>query len=323
VRSVICRTYGEPETLVVEDGPEPLPQPGEVAVRVGAAAVNFPDVLLVANKYQVSIPTPFVPGSEFAGEVSAVGDGVQSLQVGDRVFGAMMAGAFAEVLCLPAARLMRVPDGVALTDAAAFWVAYATAFHALRASAGVRKGDTVLVLGAAGGVGIATVDLAKVFGATVIAAASSPEKLAVCAERGADELIDYGAGGLREPLRALAPKGADVVIDPVGGELAEQALRGLALGGRYVVVGFASGEIPKLAANLILLKSARVVGLEMRSFAEVDPEGKARGEAELLELLAAGRVRPHISATYALSEAPAALRWMADRKATGKVLIVP
>jgi NADPH2:quinone reductase len=323
VRSVICRTYGEPETLVVEDSPEPAPQAGEVAVRMGAAAVNFPDVLLVANKYQVSIPTPFVPGSEFAGEVSAVGDGVESLRVGDRVFGAMMSGAFAEVVCLPAAGLMRVPADVALTDAAAFWVAYATAFHALRACAGVRTGDTVLVLGAAGGVGLATVDLAKLFGATVIAAASSPEKLAVCVERGADEVIDYGANGLREPLRSVAPKGADVVIDPVGGELAEQALRGLALGGRYVVVGFASGEIPKLAANLVLLKSARIIGLEMRSFAAVDPEGKASGEAELLELLAAGLVRPHISATYPLSEAPAALRRMADRKATGKVVIVP
>jgi NADPH2:quinone reductase len=181
----------------------------------------------------------------------------------------------------------------------------------------------VLVLGAAGGVGLAAVELAKLLGARVIAAASSPEKLAVCATRGADELIDYAQDSLRERLKAIAPAGVTVVVDPVGGPVAEQALRGLALAGRYVVVGFASGEIPKLPANLILLKSARVLGFEMRTFAQVDPEGCARGEAELLDLLATGGVRPHIGATFPLVEAGAALRYVANRQATGKVVLIP
>jgi NADPH2:quinone reductase len=323
MRAVVCHVHGEPEDLVVEDIADPVPAPGEVLVRVGAAAVNFPDVLFVANKYQVSVPPPFVPGSEVAGEVIALGDGVDSVAVGDHVFGAMMVGAFAELVCLPAVGLMHVPSGVPLTDAAAFWVAYATAYQSLRSVADVGPGDTVLVLGAAGGVGLASVELAKVLGARVIAAASSPEKLAVCAERGADELIDYRQDNLRERLKAVAPKGVDVVIDPVGGPYADLALRGLAPGGRYVVIGFASGEIPKLAANLILLKSAKVLGFEMRTFGDVDPVGRERGERELLELLASGRIRPHISATFTLDEGPAALRWVADRKATGKVLVVP
>jgi NADPH2:quinone reductase len=323
MKVVMCRTHGDPEQLAIEDAPDPSPSAGQVLVRVRAASVNYPDVLLVANRYQIQIPTPFVPGSEFAGEVVEVGGGVHKLAPGDRVFGTAMLGAFAEMVCVPAATLRQVPEGVALSDAAAFSVAYGTAFHALRSVARAGAGDVVLVLGAGGGVGSATVELGRVFGAEVIAAASSAAKLEVCAERGARHLVNYAEEDLRERLREVAPRGVNVVIDPVGGPYAGAALRGLALGGRYVVVGFASGEIPKLPANLILLKSAKVLGFEIRTFADVDPDASERGNAELMSLLAEGRVRPHIGATYPLTQAPAALRHVADRRATGKVVIIP
>jgi NADPH2:quinone reductase len=321
MRAVVCKEYGTPEVLVVDDLPEPLPGPGEVVVAVGAAAVNFPDVLFIANKYQVSIPPPFVPGSEFAGTITSVGRGVTDLAPGDRVFGAVMVGAFAERVCVPAAGLTRIPDGVALSDAAAFWVAYATSYHSLRSVAEVREGETVLILGAAGGVGLAAVQLACVLGARVIAAASSAEKLEVAARQGAEGLINYASENLRERLRALAPGGVNVVIDPVGGPDAALALRGMAPAGRYVVVGFASGQIPDFAANVILLKNARVCGFEMRTFGEIDPEGQRRNEAELIELLTQGRVQPHIGKSFPLLEAATALRYVADRHATGKVLL--
>jgi len=318
----MCRVHGEPELLTVEDVPEPVVEAGEVTVRVAAAAVNFPDVLVIADKYQVSIPPPFVPGSEFAGVVESVGDGVSDLQPGDPVFGSMMAGAFAEVVRAPASSVARLPSGVELTDAAAFRVAYATAYHSLRTVAEVRGGETVLVLGAAGGVGLAAVESAKLLGARVIAAASSPEKLEVCIGRGADHVIDYRQADLRDELRRIAPDGVQVVIDPVGGSASEQALRALSAGGRFVVVGFASGEIPRLPANLILLKNARVCGYEARTFARLHAADKAYNDAEMLAHLAAGRLRPYISATFGLADAAAALRWVADRKATGKVVLV-
>ena len=321
MRAVVCKEYGTPEALVIEERPDPVPGPGDVVVDVAAAAVNFPDVLFIANKYQVSIPPPFVPGSEFAGTIAAVGEGVADLAVGDRVFGAVMVGAFAERVCVPAAGVMRVPEGVALEDAAAFWVVYATAYNSLRSVAEVRAGETVLVLGAGGGVGLAAVELARILGARVIAAASSAEKLDLAARYGAEGLINYANENLRERLKELAPRGVNVVIDPVGGPDAALALRGLALAGRYVVVGFASGEIPNFAANLILLKSARVCGFEMRTFGDIDPEGLERNHAELTALLAEGRVRPHIGKSFPLLEAAAALRYVADRHATGKVLL--
>jgi NADPH:quinone reductase len=338
MRAVVCRHYGPPEGLAVEELPMPQPAAGEVLVKVAAAAVNFPDVLIVANEYQVSLPLPFTPGSEFSGTVVALGpaadgpavdgpavDGqsVDGVAVGDRVFGSVMSGAFCDYVAIAASRLRRVPDGVELTAAAGFWVAHATAYHALRSVAEVKAGDKVVVLGAAGGVGLAAVELAVVLGAEVIAAASSDEKLALCSERGAAHVINYDRVDLRDAIRAVAPEGADVVIDPVGGPYAERALRATRWGGRFVTVGFASGEIPRIPLNLVLLKGVIIKGFEIRTFGQFAPAEAQRDERELLELLASGRVTPYVSGLYSLQDAAAALRQVAGRRAIGKVLITP
>ncbi|MSV82039.1 MAG: zinc-binding dehydrogenase, partial [Actinobacteria bacterium] len=250
------------------------------------------------------------------------GEGVTGLVVGDRVFGSTITGAFSEYVTVAAEALRPVPEGVALTAAAGFWVAHATAYHALRSVAEVQPGDKVVVLGAAGGVGLAAVELAVALGAEVIAAASSPEKLALCRERGATHTIDYSVTDLRDGIRECAPDGADVVLDPVGGPLAERALRATKWGGRFITLGFASGEIPRIPLNLVLLKGPIIKGFEIRTFAQYAPQEAARDERELLELLASGKVAPHISAEYPLERAAEALRFVADRKATGKVLII-
>ncbi len=322
MRAVVCETYGPPEGLRVQEVPLRPAKHGQVQVKVAAAAVNFPDVLICANKYQVSLPTPFTPGSEFAGVVTEVGEAVTGLVVGDRVFGSTMTGAFSEYVTVAAEALRPVPEGVALTAAAGFWVAHATAYHALRSVAEVQPGDKVVVLGAAGGVGLAAVELAVALGAEVIAAASSPEKLTLCRERGATHTIDYSVTDLRDGIREFAPDGADVVLDPVGGPLAERALRATKWGGRFITLGFASGEIPRIPLNLVLLKGPIIKGFEIRTFAQYAPREAARDERELLELLASGTVAPHISAEYPLERAAEALRFVADRKATGKVLII-
>jgi NADPH:quinone reductase len=323
MRTVVCSEYGPPETLRVEERPTPAPGLGQVLVAVAAAAVNFPDVLIIANRYQVSVPLPFTPGSEFSGVVEAVGEGVADWQVGDRVFGAAMSGAFSEYVVVPAASLRRVPIGVDLVAMAGFWVAHATAYHALRSVAEVVPGDRVLVLGAAGGVGLAAVELATLLGAEVIAAASSAEKLAVCRTRGAAHAIDYSTEDLRDRIRQAAPGGLDVVIDPVGGPMAELALRSTKWGGRFVTVGFASGEIPRIPLNLVLLKGVIIKGFEVRTFGQYAPDAAARDERELMELVASGRIVPHISSTHTLEHAAAALRELADRRAVGKVLVTP
>lgn len=321
--AAVCREHGPPEALVVESVPRPEPGPGEVLVRVGAAAVNFPDVLIVADGYQVSMPTPFVPGSEVAGEVVALGPGVDTAAPGDMVFGATMVGAFAEYVVMPASGLTAIPPGIALTAAAGFWVTYATAYHALRSIAEVQPGNWVVVLGAAGGVGVAAVDLAQVLGGRVIAAASTADKLALCRERGAEHTVNYVTDDLRDAVRAIVPAGADVVIDPVGGPAAERALRSIRWGGRFVTVGFASGEIPRIPLNLVLLKGAIVKGFEIRTFGLHAPELAERDRAELLDLLASGRVAPHIDAVYPLADVAGALRRVADRQSAGKVLVDP
>jgi len=295
--------------------------PGQVRAVVDAAAVNFPDVLLVAGEYQVKLPAPFVPGSEFAGVVAEVGDGVQRVAVGDRVFGSTIAGAFAEEVVAPASALTAVPAGVDTAVAAAFGVAHRTAHHVLRSVAGVQPGEDVIVLGAGGGVGLATVQLATVLGARVTAVASTAEKLVVAQELGAVHLVNHRDGDLRAQLRASLPEGADVVVDPVGGDLAEPALRTLHWGGRFVTVGYASGTIPRIPLNLVLLKGIRIVGFEMLQFLTHHPDDAARDERELLGFLAAGRAYPHIGATFGLDDAAAALRWVADGRAVGKVLL--
>jgi NADPH2:quinone reductase len=321
MRAALCRAYGAPEVVEVTDVDRPAVGPGQVRAVVDAAAVNFPDVLLVAGEYQVKLPPPFVPGSEFAGVVAEVGDAVDGVAVGDRVFGSTIAGAFAEEVVAPASALTPVPDGVDTTVAAAFGVAHRTAYHVLRSVAAVRPGDDVIVLGAGGGVGLATVQLATGLGARVTAVASSAEKLAVAQQLGAMHLANHRDGDLRAQLRAALPEGADVVVDPVGGDLAEPALRTLHWGGRFVTVGYASGTIPRIPLNLVLLKGIRIAGFEMLQFLTHHPDEVARDERELLGLLAAGRAFPYIGATFGLDDAAAALRWVADGRAIGKVLL--
>ena len=323
MKAARCNAYGPPESLVVEDVPEPELRPGDVLVEVHAASVNYPDVLMVADRYQVSIPVPFTPGSEFAGVVLEVGDDVRDLEAGNRVFGAAFMGAFAERTTARAAGLQPVPDSVSFAEAASFGIVYTTAYHALRSVAAVQPGEWTVVLGAAGGVGLATVDLARHFGSKVLAAASSDAKVALCRERGAEATINYSTEDLKVRIKELTGGGADVVIDPVGGDYAEAALRATRWGGRFVVVGFASGEIPRIPLNLVLLKGVIVKGFEMRTFAEHAPEDSRRDLAELTALFAAGQVRPYVSEVFALDEVGAALRAVADRRALGKVVVEP
>jgi NADPH2:quinone reductase len=321
VRAAVCRSYGPPEIVKVEDLPSPPLDSGQVRVRVHAAAVNFPDVLLVANQYQVSVPTPFVPGSELAGVVSEVADGVTGFAVGDPVFGTAMVGAFAEEIAVPHDSLRPIPGDVDERLAAAFGVAHRTAYHVLRSVGRLSRGEELVVLGAGGGVGLAAVELGVILGATVTAVASSAAKLEAAAAKGATRLVDHRAGELRKRLRDRLPNGADVVVDPVGGDLAEPALRSLHWGGRFVTVGYASGAIPRIPLNLVLLKGVHILGFEFRGFAANAQGELERNEEELLELFGTHRVSPHIGAAFALDDAAAALRYVADGRAIGKVVL--
>jgi NADPH2:quinone reductase len=302
----------------IEERPSPTVARGQVRVRVGAAAVNFPDVLLIADRYQISVPPPFVPGSEFAGTIVETSDSAEGFTVGDRVTGTGLCGAFAEEVAVPAAGLSRIPDGIDDRAAAAFGVAYRTAFHTLRSMACVREGDDVIVLGAGGGVGLAAVQLAVRLGASVTAVASSAEKLDVAAGYGATRAVNHTTADLRSALKQAVPGGADIVIDPVGGDLSEPALRSLKRGGRFVTVGFASGVIPRIPLNLVLVKGIRVLGFQ---FQDVPPDEFDRNERQLREYLVSGRVAPHIGAVYPLAETVAALEHVATGRAIGKVLI--
>ncbi len=318
MRAAICPEYGPPEVVRVEEHHVPEAGPGQVGVRVQAAAVNFPDVLLVAGSYQVAIPPPFVPGSEFAGVVDEVGSEITGFAVGDRVTGTGMFGAFAERVVVDEARLAAIPDGVDALTAAAFGVAHRTAYHALRSMARLTAGDELVVLGAGGGVGLAAVQLGVALGAKVTAVASSAEKLDVAAQYGASRFINHGDGQLRDALRTALPDGADAVIDPVGGELAEPALRSLRRGGRFVTIGFASGVIPRIPLNLVLIKGIHVLGFQ---FQDVPADEFERNERELRDLLVSGRVSPHVGAVYPLAQAADALRHVGDGRAVGKVVI--
>ncbi|MCP9273273.1 NADPH:quinone oxidoreductase family protein [Mycolicibacterium arenosum] len=318
MRAAVCPEYGPPEVVSIEDIAGPTVAADQVGVRVEAAAVNFPDVLLVANKYQISVPPPFVPGSEFAGVVDEVGSTASGFVVGDRVAGTGMFGAFAERVAIDPAALTPIPDGVESATAAAFGVAHRTAYHTLQSTAGIEAGDELVVLGAGGGVGLAAVQLGVALGARVTAVASSAEKLAVAGEYGAASLINYRDGELRAAFKDALPDGADVVVDPVGGELSEPALRALRRGGRFVTIGYASGVIPRIPLNLVLVKGVHVLGFQ---FQDVPPGEFDRNEAELREMLASGRIVPHVGAVYALDDAARALRHVADGRAIGKVLI--
>ncbi len=318
MRAAVCPTHGPPEVVRVEDLPAPALADRQVRVRVTAAAVNFPDVLLVAGRYQVTVPPPFVPGSEFAGVITETSGDTGDFTVGTRVTGTGMFGAFAEQVCTPTATLTPVPDGVDAHTAAASGVAFRTAYHALRSVARIHAGDEVIVLGAGGGVGLAAVALATALGARVTAVASSAAKLDAAARHGAAEVIDHRRTDVRTALKQTLPGGAAAVLDPVGGDLSEPALRALHRGGRFVTIGFASGAIPQIPLNLVLVKGVQIVGFQ---FQDIDAQEFTRNEAELADLLSSGAVTPHIGARFPLTETAAALRHVADGRAIGKVII--
>jgi NADPH2:quinone reductase len=322
VKAVLCKAYGPPESLVVEDVASPEPGPGDVVITVKAASVNFPDVLIIQNKYQVKPPLPFSPGSEVAGIVKSVGEGVTQVAVGDKVLAIIGYGAFAEEVKTESRRVLPLPHGMDFASAAAFGLTYATSEHALTDRGALKAGETLLVLGAAGGVGIAAIEIGKALGARVIACASTSDKLAVCRAHGADETIDYAAEDLRERIKALTNgNGPDVVYDPVGGPYTELALRSIAWRGRLLVVGFAAGEIPKIPLNLTLLKGCSIVGVFWGEFARREPERFAESMARLGRWYTEGRLKPHISETFPLERAADALTRMANREVKGKVVL--
>jgi NADPH:quinone reductase len=324
MKAVVCKEWGPPERLVVEDVPAREPGPGELRVRIRAAGVNFPDVLIVQKKYQVQPPLPFTPGSELAGEVISVGEGVTAFRPGDRVVAYCGIGAFAEEAIVPAATAAPMPEGIDFDVAAAFTLTYGTSWHALRDRAALKAGETLLVLGAAGGVGLSAIEIGKVIGARVIAAASSDDKLAVCRQHGADATINYQSEDLREAIkRETGGKGPDVIYDPVGGPYTEPAFRSIGWRGRHLVIGFAAGQIPALPLNLMLLKGASLVGVFWGDFTRREPEANAGAIAEMMGWMKAGRIHPHVSRRYRLEETAQALMDMATRKVTGKVVIVP
>ncbi len=322
MKALLCKQHGLPDTLVYEEVADPEPGPGEVVIDMKAAGVNFPDVLIIQNKYQFKPPLPFAPGAELAGIIAAVGPEVKGFKPGDRVIASCGKGAFAQKVKVAASRLIALPPAVDFDTAAAFTLAYSTSWHAIKDRAALQAGETMLVLGAAGGVGLAAIEIGKVLGARVIAAASSPEKLAVCREHGADDTIDYAGEDLRERIKALTDgKGPDVIYDPVGGRYTEPAFRSIAWRGRHLVVGFANGEIPKLPLNLALLKGAAIVGVFWGDYVSREPRVFAQDLATLFELVAQGKLKPHISARYPLAQGAAALEDMMNRKVIGKVVI--
>jgi len=322
VKAVLCKTYGPPESLVVEELASPVAGPSEVVLSMKAASVNFPDVLIIQNKYQVKPPLPFSPGSELAGIVKSVGDGVTAFKPGDAVMAITGYGAFAEEVKADAARLLPIPAGMDFASAAAFGLTYATSEHALCDRGALQAGETLLVLGAAGGVGIAAIEIGKVLGARVIACASTDEKLAVCREHGADETINYATEDLRERLKSLTGgTGPDVVYDPVGGAYTELALRSIAWRGRLLVVGFAAGDIPKIPLNLTLLKGCSIVGIFWGEFTRREPQRFLEAMEKLGRWFAEGKLKPHVSATFPLERAADALTLMAERKVKGKVVL--
>jgi NADPH:quinone reductase len=322
MKAVLCKQFGPPESLVVEELPSPKAGAGEVVVSVKAASLNFPDVLIIQNKYQFTPPLPFSPGSEMAGLVKQVGEGVLGYKPGDRVLAVTTYGAFAEEVKVDAGRLVPIPEGMDFNSAAAFLLTYGTSDHALRDRGMLKAGETLLVLGAAGGVGLAAVEIGKALGARVIACASSADKLEVCRQHGADDGINYATEDLRERIKALtAGKGVDVVYDPVGGPYTEPALRSTGWRGRLLVIGFTAGEIPKIPLNLPLLKGSSIVGVYWGDFARREPKQFAESIGQLGKWFREGKLKPHVSQTFPLERAVDALKLMAARKVKGKVVL--
>lgn len=322
MKAVVCKKFGPPEDLVIEELPEPVASAGQVLVHVQAASLNFPDLLVIQDKYQFKPGLPFSPGGEVSGIVLAVGEGVRTVKPGDRVIAWAPFGCFAEKVAFDESMVVPIPDGISFEVASTLLIAYGTTYYALVDRAALRAGETLLVLGAAGGVGLAAVEMGKLLGARVIACASSPEKLEVCKSRGADAVIDTTRENVRERLKSIAPNGVDVVYDPVGGALSEVALRAMAWKGRFLVIGFASGEIPKIPLNLALLKGCSIVGVFWGAFTTKETARYREGLAELLTWVRDGKLQPRIAGTYALENAAAALREMAERKVIGKLVLV-
>lgn len=324
MKAVVCDAWGPPEMLKVQELPDLVPAPGQVVIDVHAAGVNFPDVLIVQGKYQFKPEPPFVPGSEVAGVIRAVAADVSTFRAGDRVIAFVPTGGFGQQLLAPAQSLIPMPPDMDFDTAAAITLAYGTSYHAIVDRAKLETGENMLILGAAGGVGLAAIEIGKALGARIIACASTDEKLAACRQHGADVLINYTKEDLRAAIKAATGgKGPDVIYDPVGGDYTEAAFRSIAWGGRHLVVGFANGAIPQLPLNLTLLKGGSLAGVFWGEFTKRDPQGNLANMRQLLRWLQEGKIRPHISKRYRLDEAPQALNDMAARKVTGKIVVLP
>jgi len=324
MKALLCTHYGTPDDLELADIAEPVPKAGEALVRVRAAALNFFDTLIIAGKYQTKPPMPFSPAAEFAGTVESLGPDAAGFKPGDRVLGYAGYGAARERIAIAASRLVKIPDGLDFDRAAGLCVTYGTTLHALKDRARLKSGETLAVLGASGGVGLAAIELGKLMGARVIACASSAEKIEFARKHGADDGIDYGTEDLKDALRRVTDgRGADVIYDPVGGQYAEAALRSIAWLGRYLVVGFAAGEIPKLPLNLVLLEGCDVLGVFWGSWIERDPQGHRANMTQILDWCAQGNLSSHVHAVYPLSEATTALKAIAARQVMGKAILRP
>jgi len=323
MKAILCKQYGPPESLVLEEVSPLKAGKGQVVVSVKAAGVNFPDTLIIQNKYQFKPNLPFSPGSECAGVVKEIGEGVTIVKPGDAAIALTTYGSFAEEILVQEAECVPLPDGMDFKLAAGFTLTYGTSYYALKDRAQLKSGETLLILGAAGGVGSAAIELGKLLGACVIACASSADKLAACKQLGADEVINYETEDLRERIKQLtSDKGVDVVYDEVGGKFSEPALRGISWNGRYLVVGFAAGEIPKIPLNLTLLKGCSIVGVFWGTFMRRQRAVAARNHVQLMTWLKEGKLKPLISATYPLAQAPRALQDLIERKVKGKVVLV-
>ena len=322
MKAIRCKSYGPPSSLVLEEVENLKPKAKEVLVAVKACGLNFPDTLIIQGLYQFKPELPFTPGSDVAGVVKEVGEGVTHLKVGQEVFGFVAHGGLAEEVLVPASACFPKPPQMDFPTAASFLMAYGTSYHALKDRGRLADGETLLVLGASGGVGLAAVELGKLIGAKVIAAASTDEKLALCKEYGADETINYSTQDLKSAIKELTEgKGVDVVYDPVGGTFSEAALRGVARNGRFLVVGFAAGDIPKIPLNLPLLKEAAIVGVFWGAFAMKDPKSNMQNSMTLMQWHAEGKLKPHIHAVYPLADTSIALEEMMNRKVKGKLIV--
>lgn len=320
MKAIVCEVLEGPEELTCKQVEKPTVKAGQVLIEVKAASLNFPDVLITQGKYQMKPELPFIPGGEGAGVVVELGDGVNHLKVGDRVLFTGTHGAFAEFATIPAMLALKIPDGMDFKTAAGLTITYATSYHALKQRADLKAGETVAVLGAAGGVGLAAIELAKAMGAKVIACASSEEKLEICRAAGADDTINYIGEDLKGQLKALAPKGVDVIYDPVGGAYSEAALRGIAVNGRHLVIGFAAGEIPKLPLNLTLLKQCQIVGVFWGAWAMANPAGQQQNMQDLFQFYADGKIKPRVEDSFPLEDFRDAYACLTERRVKGKAV---